>query len=79
MRQQHSEVGVALFADAAQASGGAGRTFPGGEAQVAGEMPTGAKGMNVSDESDESGGGQDTDTGDGEQSLDGRKLSSKGS
>jgi len=56
---------VALFADADQASGGAGRTFPGGEAQVAGEMPAGAKAVNVSAESDESGGGQESDTGNG--------------
>ena len=65
-----------MFADAAQPSGGTGRTFSRGESQVAGEMPTGAKAVDVTDESDESGGGQDSDTGNGEQPLDGRKLSS---
>jgi hypothetical protein len=39
-------------------------------------MPAGAKAVNVSAESDESGGGQESDTGNGEQSLDGRKLAS---
>jgi hypothetical protein len=40
-------------------------------------MPTGAEALNVTDESNESGGGQDPDTGDGEQSLDNGHLFSK--
>jgi hypothetical protein len=40
-------------------------------------MPAGAEAVDVADEGDESGGGQDTDTGDGEQPVDGGDLSSE--
>jgi len=75
--KERSKVDVALFADTAKASSGAGRTFSRGETQVAGEMPAGTESLDVSDESNESGGGQDTETGYGKQSLDGGALFSK--
>jgi hypothetical protein len=40
-------------------------------------MPAGAEAVDVADEGDESGGSQDSDAGDGEQSLDGGDLSSE--
>ena len=76
MGEEHSQVDVALFADGTQAPAAAAGVFLGGEAEETGEMSSGAEPADVSDESDEGGGGEQSDSGDGHEALGERHLAS---
>ena len=68
--EEHSQVSVAAFGDATEAAGQSAGMFPWSQADVACEVTTRAKALHITDESEEGGGGQKTDTGDGAQTSD---------
>lgn len=69
MDEQHPEVGVAAFADPAEPTTRSTGMFFRGEAERTGEMPSGWEAMSVTDECNQSGGGKQTDPGNGTKSL----------
>jgi hypothetical protein len=79
VNQEATEVDVSAFGDATQAAERARGPLSGDEAQIAREVPSGTEASEISDESDESGGGEKADTGDGEVSLNQGHLLCEGS
>lgn len=78
MSQEGSKVDVTLFADASEAAGRTGGAFARGKTQVAGEMSAGTESVYVADESDERGGGENSDAGDGEEAFDDGRVFGQG-
>jgi hypothetical protein len=72
--EEHAEVGVAVFADAAESTDGAAGAFARGEAEEAGEVATGGESVWVADGGDECGGGEETDPGYGSEACDRGEL-----
>ena len=79
MNQKATQVDVAAFRDATQTADRARRPLSGNEAQVAREVARGTEALKVSDESDESGGGEKADARNGEVSLNQGHLLCEGS
>ena len=68
--EEHSQVRVAALADGTEAADQPARVLAWGEPEVAGEVATGREPLDVADERDESGGGQEANARDGSELVD---------
>src|SRR5262245_24148085 len=78
MDEQHAEIDVATLADGAEAADETAGAFAGRQAQVAGEVTCGGEALHIADEGDQGGGSEETDAGDGTQTVDGGNLVGEG-
>jgi hypothetical protein len=68
--EEHSEIRIAALGDGAETADEAARVLPWGEPEEAREVATRGEAVDVADEGDESGGGEEADTGDRAQAPD---------
>ena len=78
MDQQHSQVDIPPFTDATETADGTTGELSGSQSEIAGKVSSGGKAVDVADEGDQGGGGEPTDAGYGQQTLDCRALTSQG-
>ena len=77
MDQQHAQVNITSLADASEPALGSAGPFPRCEPEVAGESSSGAEALDIAHERDERRGGDDSDAGNGEQTLGQSRLRSQ--